>query len=58
MVSGDTHTNLIFDVLVPYSVKISDDELIIRIKEKISEHNNTYFAVIHIDRDYNTKKGK
>lgn len=58
MVSGDTHTNLIFDVLVPYSVKISDDELIIIIKEKISEHNNTYFAVIHIDRDYNTKKGK
>lgn len=55
MVSGETHTNLIFDVLVPYSVKISNDELIIKIKEKISEYNSKYFAVIHIDRDYNNK---
>lgn len=58
MVTGDTHTNLIFDVLVPYSVKDSDEELKNKIQEKVSEYNETYFTVIHIDRDYSTKKSK
>lgn len=58
MVTGDTHTNLIFDVLVPYSIKDSDEELKNKIQEKVSEYNETYFTVIHIDRDYSTKKSK
>ncbi|MFQ9516520.1 MAG: cation diffusion facilitator family transporter [Eubacterium sp.] len=52
MVAGDTHTNLIFDVVVPYAVKESDEEMKKKIQEKISEHNKSYFAVIHVDRDY------
>lgn len=52
MVVGDTHTNLIFDVLVPYSVKDSDDKIKKQVQNKISEYNNTYMAIIHIDRDY------
>lgn len=52
MVAGNTHTNLIFDVVVPYTAKMSDDEICAGIKKKISEYNSTYFAVIHVDKDY------
>lgn len=52
MVAGDTHTNLIFDVVIPYSVKDSDEAVKEQIQNKISEYNNTYFAVMHIDRNY------
>lgn len=52
MVAGDTHTNLIFDVVVPYSIKENDDVVKEKIQEKITEYNDTYFAVMHIDRDY------
>lgn len=51
MVAGDTHTNLIFDVVVPYSVKTSDEEMKKCIQEKISDYDNSYRAVIHVDRD-------
>lgn len=52
MVTGDTHTNLIFDVVMPYSIKESDEEMKKRIQEKISDYDNSYLAVIHIDKDY------
>lgn len=52
MVSGDTHTNLIFDVVIPYSIKEDDEVVKQKIQEKITEYNDTYFAVMHIDRDY------
>lgn len=53
VVEGPTHTNLIFDVLVPYSYAATDEEVVTDINQKISEiPENTYFAVIQIDRDY------
>lgn len=52
MVAGDTHTNLIFDVVVPYSVDEKDEIIKDKIGKKILEYNNTYFAVMHIDRKY------
>lgn len=52
MVAGDTHTNLIFDVVIPYSVKESDEAVKAKIQEKLSEYNDTYFAVMHVDREY------
>lgn len=52
MVTGNTHTNLIFDVVVPYAIKISDKDVKEQIQNKISEYNDSYFAVIHVDRDY------
>lgn len=58
MVEGETHTNLIFDVVVPYSVKQSDEEVKNIIKNKISAYNEKYIAVMHIDRDYSGKKEK
>lgn len=51
-VVGTTHTNLIFDVLSPYSVAIEDDELIYLISKKIKELDESYYAVIVVDRSY------
>ena len=56
-VSGPTHTNLIFDVLAPYDLKLSDDELTSKLKEKIHDIDESYFAVIQIDKDYTGKHG-
>ena len=52
MVSGDTHTNLIFDVLIPADTKISNDEIIAKISDKITGFNDKYKCVIKIDLDY------
>lgn len=48
-VSGDTHTNLIFDVVVPKKCKLSDDEIKARIDEALDPY---YRTVIVFDRAY------
>ncbi|MEE0968911.1 MAG: cation diffusion facilitator family transporter [Clostridia bacterium] len=50
LVPGTTHTNLIFDVVVPFEVKMDDKELCDRISEKIKKIDENYFAVITVDR--------
>lgn len=52
MVQGPTHTNLIFDVVVPYGVKYSDEEVKDRVCKMVQIIDNTYFAVINVDRLY------
>ena len=52
MVSGPHHTNLIFDVVVPFSVKINDREITERISAGIAERKRNYYAVVTIDRSY------
>ncbi len=53
-VIGQSHTNLIFDVTVPYEVKMTDAEVRSQIALAIKEINENYFSVIHIDRLYTT----
>ena len=50
--SGTTHTNLIFDLEVPPAYQISDDELRRMFEEMLAAINETYYAVITIDRSY------
>jgi len=50
MVSGSTHTNLIFDVVLPYKVRITEGELISVINEKVAALDGNYFAVVNVDR--------
>ena len=52
IVTGPTHTNLIFDVLVPFRVKMTDEEVILNIKKEVHKNNKKYNCVITIDRDY------
>jgi len=52
MVSGPTHTNVIFDVVVPYRFALSDQELKKTISEKITQLDGNYFAVINVDKSF------
>ncbi len=58
-VSGPTHTNIIFDVVMPYNFRLSTEKLKEEIKQKVSEVSENYFCVINIDKKYvNTKEQK
>lgn len=50
IVTGPTHTNLIFDVAVPYDFPLSDTELIALISEKVKKDNPNYFTVVDVDK--------
>lgn len=50
--AGETRTNLIFDVVVPSSVKVSHEELNEIISEKAKKINPTYCCVITFDNDF------
>jgi divalent metal cation (Fe/Co/Zn/Cd) transporter len=52
MVPGETHTNLIFDVVKPFECKISDSEMLSQIREKVLEKLPNHFCVIAVDRPY------
>lgn len=57
VVSGPTHTNLIFDVLVPYNFFLTDEQLKREIREKVTNISDNYFCVISIDKKFvNTKE--
>ena len=52
MVVGPTHTNLIFDVVVPFDIKVSDGELEREIGVLIKTLDERYFSVVNFDRAY------
>jgi len=49
-VKGTTHTNLIFDIAAPYELTLTDDELKYLAAAKIRDIDQTYNAVVKIDR--------
>lgn len=52
IVQGPTHTNVIFDVVVPYGFRMTDAELVKTIIARIQTENPNYFAVIEVDKKY------
>lgn len=51
MVTGKTHTNVIFDLVVPYGKKYDVKKILKDIRQKIrDEMPGEYFAVIRVDR--------
>ena len=52
MVIGDTHTNLIFDMAVPYSLSKSDDDIKAEMERLVKIINEEYFTVINIDKEF------
>lgn len=52
MVEGNTHTNLIFDVVVPHAIKMSDTEIKEAIEKKIKEYDRKLFTVVTVDKDF------
>lgn len=52
MVPGPTHTNLIFDVVVPYECRLSDEEVREQIISQVQKIPGSYFAVVQIDKPF------
>lgn len=52
MVQGPTHTNLIFDAVVPYGFQLSNEEVKSGIEGIVSESWDNYFAVIQVEQSY------
>ena len=51
VVMGPSHTNLIFDVVIPYKYRISDEELVEQLKKKTRERlGEEYFLVVKVDK--------
>lgn len=52
MVTGNTHTNLIFDAVAPYDLKMSTEQVKSKIEELVQDLEGNYYAVVHIDQSY------
>lgn len=52
IVHGPTHTNMIFDVVVPFDYTMSDSEVVAYIQNKIFQIDQNYFVVIDVDKAY------
>lgn len=52
MVEGPTHTNLVFDVRVPYKFRVADAEVAQRIRDGVQSIDSRYFAVLRVERDF------
>ncbi|MEG1706764.1 MAG: cation diffusion facilitator family transporter, partial [Clostridia bacterium] len=50
MVKGITHTNLIFDVAIPFESKAKEENVMSQIDAKIKEISEDYFTVITVER--------
>lgn len=52
MVAGPTHTNVIFDAVVPFGFRLSDSEVVEKIQAAVRTLDGNYFAVVTVDRSY------
>lgn len=56
-VTGPTHTNLIFDTLVPFGFSMTDEELLAAIRAAVRERmGNEYSVVTKVDKEYAVKR--
>ena len=52
LVAGDTNTNLIFDIVVPYDCKYNNDDIKELIDKQLDKMEDNYYTVITFDREY------
>ena len=52
MVAGPTHTNVIFDAVVPFQFRLTDAEVEEKIRTAVRALDGNYFAVVHVERAY------
>jgi cation diffusion facilitator family transporter len=50
VVPGHTHTNLVFDVVVPFGFRMTDDEVRLALQRQVRECEGNLFAVVQIDK--------
>lgn len=49
-VKGKTHTNLLFDISVPFEMKRDNAEIVDAIQKRIAEQKPDHFIVVNVDR--------
>lgn len=52
MVKGPTHTNVIFDAVVPFGFRLSDEEVAKKIRTAVRALDGNYYAVVRVERSY------
>ena len=52
MVAGPTHTNLIFDAVVPFGFRLTDQEVEQKIRSAVRALDGNYYAVVNVERSY------
>ena len=52
MVPGPTHTNVIFDAVVPYGFRLADGEVAEKIRTAVRTLDGNYFAVVNVEHSY------
>lgn len=52
MVTGPTHTNVIFDIVVPYDVNRTEDEIRRDIERMVKTLDENYYATVHVDKSF------
>ncbi|WP_343083611.1 cation diffusion facilitator family transporter [Blautia producta] len=52
VVEGPTHSNLIFDLVIPHDFSMTEVDVVNRVKEQIRGLQGSYYAVIQVDHSY------
>lgn len=52
MVIGDTHTNILFDVVIPFGSKVTPQEIEKAFADAYADEGKQYFFIINYDRSY------
>ena len=52
MVKGPTHTNVLFDLVVPFDIKKSESEIRKNVETIVKTIDSNYYSVINIDKSY------
>ena len=52
MVKGPTHTNVLFDIVIPFDMKKSEEELRENIQTIVKSIDKNYYSVVNIDKSY------
>ncbi len=52
MVAGPTHTNVIFDAVVPFKFRLTDAEVREKIEAAVRALDGNYYAVVNVERPY------
>ena len=55
MVPGQTHTNLIFDAVIPFDERLTRQQVADRIRQMVSEMEGDYRAVVKVENSYVSK---
>ncbi|MCI9274020.1 MAG: cation transporter [Clostridiales bacterium] len=52
MVEGTSHTNLIFDVVVPHKFRLNDEQVVDAVRSAVKTMDESYEVVINVDKTY------